>query len=101
MAKEQALARTDSADGATGAARVDIFQSPMWVKTFGMPSEDSEEDVQQLGGVWTVACVEEKTPVEGANRFAMLEDNLADMKLGRLALSCHFALELFAMWISA
>ena len=39
-----------------------------------MPSEDLEEEVQQLGGGWTVSCVEEKAPAKVANRFAILAD---------------------------
>ena len=32
--------------------------------------EDLEEAVQQLGGVWTVACVEEKAPLKVATDLA-------------------------------
>ena len=50
------------------------FQCPKWIKTVEVPSDGLEEDLQHLGGVCTVAFVEEKEPVKVASRFAILAD---------------------------
>ena len=50
------------------------FQCPKWSKAVEVPSQDLEEEVQQSGSVWAVACLEEKAPVKVASRFAILVD---------------------------